>query len=199
MKNQYQKTIVYIFIITILSSCSSHKVVSDIDNTVDFSQFGTFEYLGWAENSDQVLTRFDKDRIENSFAEEAQKRGMTRVQSNGDVIASLFVVGQVKTQQTAQTTTMGTGGMHGMHGMHRRGMRNPGWGWGATHSTTVINEKQYLEGTLVIELYDQKDRKLIWQAIGTKKVSDNRQRRAEDISDLVAAIMKKYPVAPIKK
>ena len=195
MKNQHQKTILYIFIITILSSCSSFKVDSDVDNTIDFTQFRTFEYWGWAEDSDQVLNRFDKERIESSFAEEARKRGMSRVKSNGDVIASLFVVGQVKTQQTAHTTTMGRGGMGGMN---RHGMRQPGWGWSAAHSTTVINESQYLEGTLVIELYDQKDKKLIWQAVGTKRVRDDRQRRAEEIPLFIAAIMKKYPVDPRK-
>lgn len=63
----------------------------------------------------------------------------------------------------------------------------------------MIKESQYLEGTLVIELYDQKDKKLIWQAVGTKRVSDDRQKRAAEISKLIAAIMKKYPVEPIKE
>ena len=56
-----------------------------------------------------------------------------------------------------------------------------------------------LEGTLVIELYDQVDKKLVWQAVGTKRVSDDRQRRAAEIPKFIAAIMKKYPVKPIKK
>ena len=192
MKIQYQKAILFLFIITILTNCSGLKVVSDKDDTEDFTQFKTFEYWGWAENSDQVLNRFDKERIESSFAEEAKKRGMTKVESGGDVIASLFVVGQAKTEQTAHTTTMGMGGRGG------RGMRSPGWGWGTAHSTTVINENQYVEGTIMIELFDQAEKKLIWQALGTKRISDDPQKRERGIPKMVAAIMKKYPVKPIK-
>ena len=82
-------------------------------------------------------------------------------------------------------------------GMHRRGMRSPGWGWGTAHSTTVITESQYLEGSLIIEAYDPDDKLLIWQAIGTKTVSEDPKKRAKDIPKKVAAIMKEYPVKPV--
>ena len=194
MRVLINKTIYIALTISILTSCSTYQVVSDKDDSEDFTQFKTFEYWGWAEDSDQVLNRFDKERIETAFREEAEKRGIKKVESNGDVIASLYVVGKVRTEQTANTTTMGGAGMMGP-----RGMRHPGWGWGAAHSTTTITESQYLEGTLVIELYDQADKKLVWQAVGTKRVSDDRQRRAAEIPKFIAAIMKKYPVKPIKK
>ena len=56
----------YLFIAFLLQGCSSVKVVSDKDPTVDFSQLKTFEFYGWADNSDQKLTRFDKERIEQA-------------------------------------------------------------------------------------------------------------------------------------
>ena len=46
--------------IIFLSACSGIKVISDADPTVDWSQYSTLEYYGWAEESDQILTRFDK-------------------------------------------------------------------------------------------------------------------------------------------
>ena len=88
-------------------------------------------------------------------------------------------------------------------GMGHRGMRSPGWGWGGgmsmQQSHTVINETNYIEGTLMIELFDPKDKKLIWQAIGTKTVSEDPKKREKGIPKKVAAIMKVYPVNPIKK
>ena len=136
-------------------NCSSVKVITDKDPTVNFNEFKTYEFYGWAENSDQKLTRFDRERIERAFREEGRKRGLNRVESNGDLIVALNVVGQVKTQQTANTTTTAVGMNPGMGrgGMHRRGMRNPAWGWGVghAHSTTVITESQYIEGSLIIE------------------------------------------------
>jgi hypothetical protein len=78
-------------------------------------------------------------------------------------------------------------------------MNSPGWGWGTTHSTTTINETNYLVGTLMIEMYDRVDQKLIWQAIGTKTVSEDPKKRETGIPKKVAAIMKTYPVPPKKE
>ncbi len=188
--------IILILTVILLSGCSATKVVSDFDGTEDFTQFKTYEFAGWANDSDQLLNRFDRERIEQAFVEEGRKRGMEPVKENGDVIVSLFITAQQRTQQTAHTTSTGT--MMGGPRMGRRGMGAPGWGWGMGHSTTVINETEYLEGSLMIEMYDVEDQKLIWQAIGTKTISDNPQKRAQGIPKKVAAIMRKYPVKPQK-
>ena len=182
-----------------LTGCSGVKVISDKDPSVDFSEFKTYEFFGWADNSDQKMTRFDRERIEQAFREEASKRGLSKAETNGDLIVTLNVIGKIKTQQTANTTTTAMGMGPGMgRGMGRAGMRGPGWGWGTAHSTTVINETQYLQGSLIIEAYDKDDKLLIWQAIGTKTVNEDPQKRARDIPKKVTAIMKKYPVDPKK-
>ena len=196
MKNS-NPLILFLVLFAIMSGCSSTKVVSDKDPSVNFEEFKTYEFYGWRDNSDQILTRFDRERIQQSFAEEARKRGMTRVDSGGDIIVTLNVIGKVKTQQTANTTTTGMGMGMGP-GMGRRGMMGPGWGWGTAHSTTVINEREYLEGSLIVEAFDPDDKLLIWQAVGTKTVSEDPQKRAKGIPKKVEAIMKKYPVKPIK-
>ena len=61
----------------LLTECTSMKVVSDKDNTVDFSKIRTYKFIGWAENSSDVLNRFDKKRIEEAFSSEATKRRFT--------------------------------------------------------------------------------------------------------------------------
>ena len=202
MKNLLKISIILSILAMVFTGCSSTKVFSDMDKTEDFTQFSTFEFYGWADNSDQVLTRFDRERIEAAFVDEAKKRGMTGVKENGDVIVSLFILGEVKTQKTANTTTTGMGGM-GMGGMgmgHRgMGMGGPGWGWGATQSHTTINETNYIEGTLIVEMFDVEDKKLIWQSVGTKRVNDDPKKRERGIPKKVAAIMKEYPVKPIKE
>lgn len=183
-----------------VSSCSSTKVVSDKDSSIDFNEIRTYSFIGWTEDSDQVLTRFDKERIEKAFAMEAIKRGLDLNNENPDVLAALFVVGEIKTQKSATTTTTGMGGMGGMGA---RGMRHPGWGWGGgmnmSQSHTTINETNYIEGTLMIELFDPDEEKLIWQAIGKKRVSEDPKKRETGIPKKVEAIMKAYPVKPLVK
>ena len=180
-----------------LVSCTSYRVVSDVDDTVDFSEFETFEFYGWANDSDQFLTKLDKDRIEANFGEEALRRGITGVDEDGDIIASLFIVGELRTEQRANTMTTGMGHMGGA-GWGRRGMAAPGWGWGTAHSSTVITEDRYVEGTLMCEVFDKDDKELIWQVIGTKRVSDDPKRRAHDFKKIIARMMREYPVKPVK-
>lgn len=206
MKNQTTLFICFSIIVLLISSCSSTKVISDKDGSVDFDKIRTYEFIGWAENSDEILNRFDKERIESAFVAEGNKRGLSKVDSNADVLVALFVVGEQKIQKSATTNTTGMnmGGMGGMGGMGRaRGMRHPGWGWGGgmtmAQSHTVINETSYIEGTLMIEFFDPDEEKLIWQAVGTKTVSEDPKKRETGIPKKVAAIMKKYPVQPSKK
>ena len=96
--------------ILLLVSCSSLKVTSDYDKDADFSQYKTYEYYGWAEESDKILNRFDKERIEQAFGAEFAKRGLKYVKGNGDLVVSLFVVVDQKTSTTAYTDHYGMGG-----------------------------------------------------------------------------------------
>ena len=188
------KTMVILSFVVLVSACSSVKVTTDYDKSVDFSKFKTFEYFGWAQESDKILNRFDKERIENAFGEEFKKRGMQYVKSNGDLIVTLYIVTEQKTQTTAHTTNTGMG--YGYGGYYGYG---PGYGWGGMgHSTTTFSDYDYVVGTLVIDVYDAKAKQLIWESVGTKTVDDNPNTRDENIPRAVAAIMKPYPVAPIE-
>lgn len=179
-----------------LSGCSSLKVISDKDNTVDFEKIKTYQFLGWTADSDKILNRFDKERIEQAFLTSGSQRGLKKVDSNADVLVALYVIGEQRTQQTANTTTTGMGGM-GMGGMRHPGMG--GWrGMGMAQSHTTINETRFIEGTLMVEMFDPKDKKLIWQSLGKQTVSEDPKKRAKDIPKKVEAIMSKYPVKQLK-
>jgi hypothetical protein len=176
-----------------LNACSSLKVYSDVDATIDFSQYKSLEYYGWAEESDKLLTQLDKDRIERAFGEEFRKRGIEIVESGGDMIVTLFIVVEQKKGATAQTTHMG-GGFGGYYGGYYG--YGPGYGWGTGHSTTTIQEYDYEVGTLVCDVFDKKDEKLIWEGIGTGQINENPKNRDKNIPKTVQAIMSKFPVPP---
>jgi len=177
----------------LLNACSGIKVVADGDPTTDWSKYTTYEYYGWAEESDQLLNRFDKERIESSFENEFNRRGMKYVESGGDMIVSLFVVIEQKTSKTATTTSMG-GGYGGYYGGYYG--YGPGYGWGGGHSTTTISEYDYQVGTLVCDVFDVEKKVLIWEGIGTKTINENPAKREVGIPKAVQAIMSKFPVAP---
>ena len=85
-------------IILMLGACSSVKVISDRDKSVDFTQFKTFEYFGWADNSDRILNRFDKERIESAFGDEFKKRGLEYVEKDGDLVVLLHIIVEDKSR-----------------------------------------------------------------------------------------------------
>ena len=197
-------TLIILISIVIMGGCSSLKVTSDYDKTVDFTKFKTFEYYGWAEESDQLLNRFDKERIEKAFGAEFKSRGMEYVESGGDLIVTLYIVAEQKTSTTAHTTSTGMG-MGGAYGYGYGGYygHGPSYGWGSGmgmgHSTTTYSESDYVVGTLIIDVYDEANKQLIWESVGKGNVNENPDRRDESVPKTVAKIMKPYPVEPIKE
>ncbi len=176
----------------VLSSCSGIKVVSDLDKTVDFTQYRSLEYFGWTEKSDQILNRFDKGRIEEAFGNEFRNRGIEIVEDGqGDMIVSLYIVTEQKTQTTAHTSSMG--GYGGYYGY------GPGYGWGGGHSTTTFSEYDYVDGTLIISVYDAEKKELVWEAVGKGTINENPQKREANTAKAAALMMKDYPIPLIKE
>ncbi len=180
-----------------LVSCSGIKVTADYDKTVDFSKFSTYSFHGWADESDKILSPFDKERIEKAFKEEFDKRGLKYVNEGGELLVALFIVTEKKTEQVANTTTLGGYSGWGYGGYYGYG---PGWGWGGPTmgtSVTTVSNYDYTVGTLVCDVFDAANKKLIWEGIGSGTVDDNPQSREKNIPKSVAAIMARYPVAPM--
>ena len=186
------------FLVLFAVACgSSIKVTSDYDKAYDFAAVKTAEYFGWAENSDKILSPFDKERIEKAFAQEFKSRGIEFVeQGKGDIVVSLYIITEEKTQTTATTTN--TGMRYGYSGYYGYG---PGWGWGGGTSYTTYNTYDYTVGTLLVSVFDAKEQKLVWQSAGVGTVDENASSstREERIKKAVQYIMSKYPIKPVKQ
>ena len=183
----------FIAITLVIASCNTLSVTSDYDKSIDFTQFKTFSYYGWADNSDKILTPFDKERIEKAFGQEFRNRGLTFQKEGGELVVALYIVTEQKQQTTATTT--GMGGMYGGYGGYYG--YGPGWGWGGGMSTTTYNTYDYTVGTLVCDVFHAGEKKLIWEGVGQGTVDDNPQTRDENIPKAVAKIMAQYPVPPL--
>lgn len=179
-----------LLLLIISTSCSSLSVSADYDKTVDFTKFKTFSFYGWEKDSDKLLNQLDKDRIETAFRDELTKRGLTMVESGADLVVTLYIVTQQKQQTTATTTGMG-GGYGGYYGY------GPGYGWGGGMSTTTYNTYDYTTGTLIVDIYDDGGKKLIFESTGSGTIDQNAKNRDRKIPITVSSMMSKYPVKPI--
>jgi hypothetical protein len=178
-----------------LSSCSSTKYNVDKDGAVDFTKYNSFQYYGWAEESNKMLNQLDQDRIEKAFGAELEKRGLTYEKETGDLIVTLYIVTEQKTKTSATTTGMGGG--YGYGGYYGYG---PSYGWGGGMSTahTTYSEYDYVVGTLIIDIYDAKEKKLIWESVAKGTIKEKTKGREDRINSTVGKMMIKYPVPAAK-
>ncbi len=183
--------------IMLLASCSSLKVVVDLDSTVDFTKYKTYEYYGWAEESGKLLNDLEKERIEKAFGVELRKRDLNYAKDNGDLIITLYIVTEKKTQTTASTDYYG--GYGGGYGYGRHYGYGPGWGYGGGHSSTTVQEYDYVVGTLIISIYDKKEEKLVWESVGQKTINESGKNRDERAAKVALAMMRDYPVQPAQE
>ena len=76
------KKLLPLFAITIFFGCSNIKVTSDSDKATDFTQYKSFSFLGWQEDSDKILNEYDKKRLRDAFNEDFSKRNLNLVEKN---------------------------------------------------------------------------------------------------------------------
>lgn len=185
------KRIVYLLLVsTIIVGCSSISVTTDYDKTADFNSFKTYSFYEWKEESDQLLTNFDKERIKNSVGEELEARGYTFKEGEADLTVSLFVVLEQKTSRTAYTNHYG-GGYYGYDDWDYG--YGGSWGGGIGTSSTTYTETDYIDGTLVIDIFDTSTRKIVWQGVGSGTVDEDPQKREKTMPNEITQIFYAFP------
>ncbi|HLV38307.1 DUF4136 domain-containing protein [Xanthomarina sp.] len=187
------KTLSILFATVIFTTNVYSQVNSDYDKNTDFTKYKTVSFGGWQKDSDQQLNDFDKKRISDAFTNEFNSRGIQVVPSGGDATVTLYLVIKTKSNITAYSDFNGGMGYAGRWG-YGRGMYG-----GMGGASTTLTESDYRVGTLVIDMYDTAGKNLIWQGDMTTDVQEKSEKRDKTIPKNISKLMKKFPVAPIKK
>jgi hypothetical protein len=191
MKNLIKNITLLAFTMLLTGSINA-QVNSDYDKGTDFSKYKTYTLEGWSKNSDQLLNPFDKQRITDALKNELESRGITMVESGGEIAITLYLTIKEATDYTAYTNFNGGMGYAGRWGYAR------GIGMGMGSASTNVSESNYQVGTLIIDMYDNSTKKMIWQGDMTSDVETNASKRDKTIPKKMSKLMKKFPVAPIK-
>ena len=189
------KKIVLLAIIALgFSACqSSMSVVSDFDRSVNFNEYKTFQILPWHEDLDNLVSRNSQVLIDQSIVETLTRYGYTQVEKNGDLVVSSYVHIDEETGVTAYNNYYGPSG-YGYYGGFGYGY---GYGYGGM-STTTYQEYSYQVGSLILDFYDQKEKKLVWQGIGTDQLSDNIKKNQNKIPSYVRQVLYDFPKVKTK-
>lgn len=165
-----------------ISACSSSgSLRSDYDDSADFSQYRTYNYFDDAgRNPDQYQSLFSQYMIE-AIDKEMQSRGYTR-SDNPDLLVNFNAQLQDKTKVTTSPSMGMTGGYYG----YRGGFYDPWMGYGYGTDTHV---SQYTEGTYNIDLVDPNTKKLVWEAVGVGKLTED---KLANMKQLIAEGVPRY-------
>jgi hypothetical protein len=184
------KALFFMLVTSLLAACSSSKIFDpkvfvNQDPAADFSKYRTYNYepqLGTDERRGyrSILSTYLIDAMD----EQMQQRGYTKA-DNPDLMINFFVAREQKIKAT-QSPSM-SGGYYG----YRSGY----YGAYGGYDTTVT---QYTQGTLNIDLVDNKTRTLVWEGIAVGRVTDRVRENAQvAVNSAVTDTMAKYAhVAP---
>ncbi len=175
-------------VVLLTVGCSGLSVTSDWDPNANFSAFQTFEWLPDAESDGSAIAgdALIDGRIRAAIDSDLQSKGLRKVDDGGD----LAVGYQLSLRDEVSYTTMhsGWGGYGYGYGRYRYG----GGGFGTTTTTQNVSTV----GQLLIAVYDETEKDLVWQGTGEKTVgspADSPEESERVITEIVAKIMESFP------
>ncbi|WP_299387563.1 DUF4136 domain-containing protein [uncultured Lacinutrix sp.] len=177
MKKLIKKTLPFLALLIIASSCTSVRVASDYDKNADFNSYKTFAFFKTGIDKAEV-SDLDKRRILRAIESELIAKGFTKSE-NPDLLVSIF------TKERQEVNVYNNG--YGAYGY--------GWGWSPFYNNFNNNVSTSTQGSLYIDLIDAKKKELVWQGKGSGYLSttSNVDKREARIKEFVAEIMTKYP------
>jgi len=187
----------FLFSAILISACgSSMKISSDYDKMTDFTRYHTYEFTPDAQA--MPIEAINRDRLISAVSHELEARGFTQ-STPGDLLVDLNVKLQQHTDLTGTATPVyGAYDTYGNYGPYG----NPwSYGYGPGYTDTQVAYDDYVEGTLFINLVDNKAQQIVWQGRGTKALAEDitPEQRELNIKLAVESIFYKYPVKPLKK
>lgn len=163
-----------IFVMLLFSGCASVRVKHDYDSTVNFETYKTYSWL--------------RQRVHETDAPAGKgNMGVSVVREAVD--RELAAKGYVKTDDPNPDFKLA---FH-TNATDKIDVNIYGYGpWRRPFYGRYANVDRYKEGTLILDIVDAAEKRLIWRGWGTSNLSD-RSRAAEKISEVVAKMLEKFP------
>ena len=173
---------IFFLLLFIFSGCRQLKIISEYDKNSDFPDLKTYMFLPWREVNSELLDDISKEMFFSSIEKELNARGYTKVNKNADMAVNLMVIVEKGTAYTAY---------RGYYNYAGYGYYYP---FGIGYSTVRYQSYDNLTGTLVIDLFDQNKKTLLWQGVAIGEVKEQSNSREQKIDKVVSRIFMGYPV-----
>jgi hypothetical protein len=153
-------------------SCSSVRVFSDFDNSINFDNYKSFAFFKPGVEEVEI-SDLDKRRILKSIERSLEAKNLV-LSSNPDLLINI----SVKATDRLFINP------------------NNGWGWGWNpwlYNSNFNSISTQTRGELFIDIIDSKSKLLVWQGKGYGGINEYMKNRDERINLFVSEILKNYP------
>jgi len=166
--------------LAVLGACSTLKVNTDWNTTIDFTQYKTFNF----KEDTLPYSTFTQQRLRSTIESTLLSKGVARSETNPDLI----LVYRVNLSTQTQYTTVSSGGYG--YGPAWGGYGAYGGYGGVGVSQTTAQEIPY--GALTIALVDPKLNSLVWRGQANAQIGDT-ESNAQLVQDAIAQLFAQFP------
>ena len=159
----------------------AQKVYVDYDRATAFSQYRTFQFKETREdlrNFSETLHR----RVVNGLRSYIKEGGMEEVDADPDIYVAYYTADQSNLRLVLSDLEYTYGADFSL-----------GSYWDGGVGTRNLEDFSFKEGTLIIDAWDAKEKKLIWRGIGTAAMAKKKPEKNEQKLDrALEKIMKRW-------
>ena len=160
-------------VLSVLFAFTTIALGQDVHTDYDkHAMFGNYHTYSWEKV--KTTNPLWESRIRDAVDRDLQAKGWQKVESGGDV--ALMAVGSSQNQQEYQTFYDGLGG----------------WRWGGFGETTTTVEN-YRVGSLVVDMYDARNKQLIWRGVASETLSNKPEKNEKTLDKAVDKMLKDFP------
>jgi hypothetical protein len=163
--------------LSLSGSAFAQDVKVDFDKDANFGALKTFTVkIGTSWNNP-----LSEKRVVAEIQQGLTEKGWTPTdEAKADALVVLH--GATEKQRSLNTFYSGGYGGYGWRG---------GWGGGMSSSTTTVDE--YLVGTLVVDIFDAKTKKLVYRGTAQDELSDKPEKNAKKLAKASDKLFKNFP------
>ncbi len=162
-----------LILVTVLGLLAGSALAQQVSvNYNHNASFGSYHTYAWGGNN--------KNQIQNSILAQVAQQ---------DIESAMAAKGfqKVEESQNPDLILTASGGEREQTSYNAWGMRGIGGGMGS------ITPQQNVEATMVVSLYDLKDKALIWRGIAQDTLNNNGNKNQEMVNKAVQKMFKQWP------
>lgn len=156
------------------------KVYVDYDSATAFSQYRTYQFQETREDMRDTFPEVHK-QIVVKLKKYIQEGGLTEVQANPDVHVAYYTADYRDLRLVLGDLEYAYGPDFSLGGY-----------WDGGVGTRTPSSFQFKEGTLVIDVWDAKEKNLVFRGIATAALAKDRQKNVDKIDRAIDKIVKKW-------